>query len=961
MSKFFITIIFNIVITSFALAQNGTIRGTVTDAANGEPLFGVNVLLEGTTNGAVTDFDGKFEIKTNPGTHNLIVSFVTYSKITIQNVVVKSGEVTIIDNLSMKEDVEQLGEVVVTAKALRTNEAALLTIKRKSSNLVDGISAANFRKIGDANAAGAVKRVTGVSVEDGKYVYVRGLGDRYTKTMLNSMDIPGLDPDRNSLQIDIFPTNLIDNMIVLKSALAEMPADFTGGIVNIETKEFPEERILDVSLKVSYNPSMHFNNNFLSYEGSETDWLGYSSEVREIPTEPAGGVPLPFQATDQEVFDFANSFNPTLGASTNQSLMDYSLGVTTGNQKAFNNGNKLGYIFSANYKSNTVFYDNIIYGEYEKPGQELDRTELITATVQRGQQAERSILLGGLAGVAFKTRNSKYRLTGLHLQNGETTSAQFSIVDDPEDLATGKSGFSATSDNLAYSQRGLTNLLLGGEHYTNDNSWSVDWRVSSTFSNIEDPDIRKTAFSLSQNDPILSAGQAGLPSRIWRYLDEVNLVGKVDVTKNLELFKSDAKIKFGGSYVFKERDFKILSYQMAFFGSQPDWSGDPNDILQDDNLFPNQGRGYFQSLNNDPNPNEFNSTVDNIAGYVSTEISPFSNFKTILGLRAEKFVQRHTGRDITWANENFEEGNNLDNDIVLDELNFFPSLNFIYNLTDQQNIRFSYSKTIARPSFKEMSFAQILDPISNRTFNGGLFPYSDWDGNLRSTLIDNIDLRWEMYLKRNELFSAGLFYKSFQDPIEIVRISSAQTTNEFQPRNVGDSRAFGAEVEFRKSLDFISPILSNLSLSGNFTYTKSILTMADNEFRARKRYQKPGQSIDNTREMAGQAPYVINTGFTYDNIDKKFEAGLFYNVQGPTLIFVGGSLFPDVFSEPFHSLNFNLNKRFGEEEKFSINISVDNILNDVREEFYKAFQSTDQYFSRRAPGTSFGIGVGYSF
>ena len=155
MNKFLIIIIFNIALTSFAIAQNGTIRGTVTDAANGEPLFGVNVILEGTSNGSVTDFDGKFEINTNPGTYNIVVSFVTYSKITIQNVEVKSGEVTIIDNISMKEDIEQLGEVVVTAKALRTNEAALLTIKRKSSNLMDGISAANFRKIGDANAAGA--------------------------------------------------------------------------------------------------------------------------------------------------------------------------------------------------------------------------------------------------------------------------------------------------------------------------------------------------------------------------------------------------------------------------------------------------------------------------------------------------------------------------------------------------------------------------------------------------------------------------------------------------------------------------------------------------------------------------------------------------------------------------------------------------------------------------------------
>ncbi len=179
----------------------------------------------------------------------------------------------------------------------------------------------------------------------------------------------------------------------------------------------------------------------------------------------------------------------------------------------------------------------------------------------------------------------------------------------------------------------------------------------------------------------------------------------------------------------------------------------------------------------------------------------------------------------------------------MDDLNFFPSINLIFNIKDQQNARFSYSKTIARPSFKEMSFAQILDPLVIELSMEGYFLTQMWDGNLRSTLIDNLDLRWEMYLKRNAIVFSRNFFKSFQDPIEIVRISVAQTTNEFQPRNVGDSEAYGAEVEFRKSLDFITPRLSMFSLSGNFTYTKSVLKMSDNEFQARKSYEKPGQRL----------------------------------------------------------------------------------------------------------------------
>ncbi|MEL7004037.1 MAG: TonB-dependent receptor, partial [Bacteroidota bacterium] len=863
-----------IIFGTYASAQKGTIRGSVIDGTTGEPLFGVTVVIQNSTIGAATDFEGKFSISADPGTYNLQVSYISYKTTTVQEVVVKAGEVTVLDNIRLNEDVAELAEVVVTAEAIKTTEAALLTVKRKSANLIDGISAASFRKIGDSDAASAVKRVTGVSVEGGKYVYVRGLGDRYTKTILNGVDIPGLDPDRNSLQIDIFPTNLIDNMIVLKSAVAEMPADFTGGVINIETKDFPEEKILDVSFGVTFNPSMHFNNDFLTYDGSSTDWLGFDTDTRQLPSGARGDIPLPGVSSDQEVLDFSRSFDQTLGASNETSLLDYSLGVTLGDQIDLKNENKLGYIFSATYKRTNEFYDDLIFGEYQLAG-DADDTDLVTATVQNGAQGVQNVLIGGLAGIAYKTDKSKFRLNALRLQNGESKAAQFSIVDDPEDRAVGKSGFTATSDNLEYSQRSLTNFLLNGEHFLGNGNWTIDWRVSPTFSSIEDPDIRKAAFSVSQGEFEIAPGQAGVPSRIWRFLDEVNLVGKVDITRNANVFGSDAKFKFGGSYVFKERDYEILQYQLAFFGRQPVWSGDPNEILQDQNLFPNDGNGYFQSGNEDPNPNEYNSTVNNLGIYASAEVNPFERLKAIVGLRAENYVQRHTGRDITSAQTGGSDGNTLDDDKVLDALDFFPSVNLIYSLNDEQNLRFSYSKTIARPSFKELSFAQILDPISNRTFNGGLFTYpGEWDGNLSETIINNLDIRWELFLSRGQLFSVSGFYKSFQDPIELVRIRQAQTTNEFQPRNVGDAEVFGVEVEFRKTLDFLSPTLSNFSFNGNVTVTESVLEISNTEFEARQEFEKTGQTIEDTREMAGQAPYVINAGISYENIKASLDAGL---------------------------------------------------------------------------------------
>ena len=936
--------------------SNGIIRGSIIDDATGETMIGVTVKAVNTSLGGVTDFDGKFEIKLPAGTYDLQISFISYQTITITGVEVVPGQPNVLNDIRMKEDVAELQEVVVTAELIRDSEEALLTVKRKSSNLMDGISAASFEKIGDSDAASAVKRVTGVSVEGGKYVYVRGLGDRYTKTTLNNVDIPGLDPDRNSIQMDIFPTSLINNLVVFKSALARMPADFTGGIVNIETKDFPDEPIFDVSVGLGYNPQMHFNNQFITGNTGSTDWLGLDDGTRALPTGALSqNIPSPISGhTDEQVSNFISAFNPTLGASQQTSLMNYDFGITKADQIDLG-GAKLGYILSATYKSNTTFYSDVVYGEYQRY---LDPSqyELRMATTQDGIIGERSVLGGLLGGLALKTAHSKIKYNVLHLQNGENTAGQFYIENDPE--AVGQSGYQAFSNTLEYNQRGLTNMLLNGEHHLRDNAWEIDWRVSPTWSNIQDPDIRKTAFTYSNTDTTFSAGAGGLPTRIWRNLSEFNLVGKFDVLRNYSFNGEDGSFRFGASYTWKERDYSILSYDMQFFGAQADFGMDPNAVLTPENIYPN-GTIYYSSGNNDPNPNEYNSTVDNKAFYVSNEFYPMLKLKLTTGLRGEYYTQRHTGRDVEYAF--FGTGNNLEDDIVLQSFDLFPSVNVNYGLTEDQNLRVSYSRTIARPSFKEMSYAQILDPITNRIFNGGLFQYGDWDGQLSETRIDNIDLRWELFWDRGELLSLSGFYKKFDDPIELVRIQEQQTSTEYQPRNVGDGQLFGAELEFRKSLGFIAPTLEGLSLNGNVSLVKSSISMTEREFRSRQQYEKDGETIVNKRAMAGQAPYILNTGLSYVGMQGTLDAGLFYNVKGPTLLIVGAGLFPDVYSVPFHSLNFSVNKTFGPMDNTKLSFNATNLLNDFREEVYQGFQADPQLFTRFNPGVSFSIGLSHSF
>jgi outer membrane receptor protein involved in Fe transport len=330
-------------------------------------------------------------------------------------------------------------------------------------------------------------------------------------------------------------------------------------------------------------------------------------------------------------------------------------------------------------------------------------------------------------------------------------------------------------------------------------------------------------------------------------------------------------------------------------------------------------------------------------------------------VRAENYVQRHTGRDQRWANGDIINGNNLDNEKVLDALDFFPSLNVIYSANESQNIRGSYTKTIARPSFKELSYAQILDPITNRIFNGSLFTYGNWDGNLVETRIDNLDLRWESFGEEGQMFSVSAFYKKFEKPIEMVRIPEQQTSTEFQPRNVGDGQLVGLELEARKNLSFISPALNKLLFNVNVTMVQSQIEMTELEFNSRKQYEKVGQTVENTREMAGQSPYVINAGFTYTNDSLGVDAGLFYNVKGPTLYIVGAGLFPDIYFESFHSLNFSVSKKFGEENRSAIDFRISNLLNDAWEYNYQSFEATPQTFSRMSPGRAFSIGFSHKF
>ena len=958
--KYFLLLVLSCCIGSAAMAK-GTIRGSVIDG-DGQPLMSAIVMLKGSNTGTVTDLDGEFTFTVESGTYSMLVKCIGCQPVTIEGISVKDDEVTLVKDIKLQYAGSELEEVVIKAEAIRRSEGSLIAMKRRSTSIMDGISAEQMQLVGDGTAIEASKRVTGVSIEDGKYIYIRGLGDRYTRTTLNGIQIPGLDPDKNSLQMDIFPTSLIDNIITYKNFSAELPADFTGGLVNIETKAFPEKKIFSVSLSTAYNPQMHLNPDYIKYKGGKTDFLGFDDGTRALPegTDPVN-IPTPLNGSSKEkVNSFVHSFNPTLGTSRGTSPVDYGASITLGDQYQLKNtkNNSLGYIFSLSYQRAYKYYDDVTYSEYQRYSEE-DRNEMRYATILKGELGEESTLLGGLAGIAYKTMKSKYRLTATRLQSGTSRAGIFNI--DNDGAAVGQSGYRATSHNLEYNQRSLTNVLLAGDHSLDGDKWQVEWKLSPTWSTSDDPDVRKTAFTESATDTSFLAGAGGNPSRIWRYLDEINASAKIDITRNYKMLDRDAKLKFGAAHIYKKRDYEILFFDIQFFGSQNWTSNDVSQVLTPENIYPNGNNIYYQSGNLELNPNAYSSNVNNTAFYVSNEMSLLPKLKSVFGVRAENYVQKYTGSDQAYASGDTANGRNLDNEEVLSALDFFPSVNLIYALTEKQNIRFTYGRTIARPSFKELSYAQILDPITNRIFNGSLFTYPDWDGKLTETRINNFDLRWELFMKPAELISVSAFYKTFDNAIELVRIPAQQTSTEFQARNVGDGQLYGLEFELRKDLSFISPLFSKLLFAGNLTLVKSQIQMTDLEFNARKEYQRAGQTIDNVRDMAGQSPYVINMGLSYSNPDNGLNAGVFYNVKGPTLYIVGVGLYPDVYTEPFHSLNISLNKTIGKQRKTVIDFKVANLLNDRQEKFYQSYRAEDQVFDSFNPGITFSLGINHNF
>ena len=934
-------------------SQKGIIRGKITDANTGEELPFVNVYVKtDVSKGTSSDFEGNYTLKLDPGTYDIVVSFVSYSE-KIISLKVEAGK-NYTQNVSMSEASEMIGEIeIVAEKKASKTMAAFDREKMKSTNMIDGTSSEQMKKTGDGDAGEVIKRVTGVSVEGGKHVYVRGLGDRYTKTILNNMEIPGLDPDRNAVQMDIFPTNLIDNITVYKTFTPELPGDYTGGLVNILTKDFPSQKTLSFSAGLGYNTVTTFNPNYISYKKGKLDFLGFDDGSRKLPINPNKPLPDPTKG-EPELTTLTKAFNPTMGVMKTSNMLNQSYSFGIGNQ--LNSDKKdidYGYNFYVSYQNNYRFYDDVQYTQYKKTP-ESEESELYADRISTGQLGIQNVIWSALLGQSIKINKvHKISLNLFHTQNGESQAASLREQNFESNPAV------LVKQSLQYTQRSTSNLNLSGKHSLAKNNWQIKWALSPSLSKINDPDIRSTVLEEVETENgytyALNESVGSEIRRTYRDLNEVNMNSKLDFNYSFDVKEDmESNIKFGFSETYKDRSFRVYDYLINLENvntvpNNPDW------FLQDENVWtPETDKGTYISGNRQL-PNSFDANQLVLAAYVMNELPISKKLKTVYGVRAEKVTNKYTGQD----NNSTQF---LNNSVVLDETNLLPAVNFVYVLKDSafntMNLRTSYTQTLARPSFKEKSIAQIYDPIQGRRYNGNI--------DLLQTNVHNADLRWEYFYGRTEVLSASVFYKKFINPIELV--SFFKSPNEVQPINTGEAEIYGIELEARKRIGFQENNGNKFYVGANFTWIQSQIDMNKVIIQSENKTEKEirianardGEVISDFRPMSGQSPYLVNAFTSFSSDSAGIDINISYNVQGKRLAIIGIGLLPDVYEQSFHSLNLKASKKLGKKEQWKASFTAQNILNNKKRRYYESYNSTSQIYDYFNEGRTFALSIGYT-
>lgn len=943
MKRFFILLIGGF--TPLFLWAQGALSGTVLDAKYGDPLIGANIVVEGTSTGTSTDFDGKYQFKLDAGTYTIIVSYIGYADQKFANIKIEDGQTTYLD-AALGEDAQALEEVIVVDKVIDKSENALMLLQMRSDKIQDGISAQEMSKFSVGDAAGALKKVTGATVSGGKYIYIRGLGDRYSLSQLNGLVIPSTDPYRNGAPLDLIPSNLLDNIITAKTFTPDQPGTFTGGNVDIKTKSFPEQFFLTASLSAGYNSQNNLIDNFLTYQGGSTDYLGYDDGARSRPSllsDPEVQSVLNTQApliarlnlkgngksvatrADQAVKSLNHSFVP----SETSTPLDHGVSLSFGNQYQLSGQSKLGVILSASHKQNYAHLN-----KFQKANWKLEDINTGTLRNQGDFEDTRSTqnpVVNGLAGLAYQFNNRNDINFNLIYNHNTEKESRFIFGERPDNITTPDF---LEGRSLSFMERELINYQLGGSHaFEKLNELRIDWKASLANSSLIEPDTRffENQYNEEFNSYSIPASNIQRPFHFFRDLADQQIDAKLDFTLPFSKNKSN-KIRFGGLISQKDRSFKEWRYQIEeHVGYTEAFTGDVNQYLKERNLGiistdVERDRyilGNYLVDRTEPR-NNYQGKNDVTAFYGMVNYNILENLRFIGGARYEKteiFVQSEDA--------NRQAGN-------IDEVDILPSANLVYSFTENMNVRASYSQTLARPNLREIAPFESFDPLTKELFIG--------NPELRKSDIRNFDLRWEWFFGRGEILAVSGYYKGFIDPITLLYRRAPNP--EIQFTNVDQGTLYGLEFEFRKELGTILPFLSNFKLNTNLSLIKSSTNVVNlTNFEPEE------------RPFEGQSPYIVNVALLYTDLDYGFDVVLALNSIGDRLSIIGREGTPDIYDRGRTQLDFTLIKKV--KQYMDVKFTVQNLLN-ADYILSSQYLGTEYIYSRFNRGISFGVGLSYT-
>jgi len=913
-----------IFISSVVNGQPATFNGRVLNSKN-EPIPGATILVKSTGKSIASNVEGRFTITLEIGKkYELEISAISYQTKIVSDISVAPNLDNHLDIILENTSKTLEGVVVKVSPRRQENTASLLSFQKSNTAMSSGLAADFIRATPDRNTGEVLKRVSGASIQDNKYVVVRGLSDRYNQALLNDAPMPSSEPDKKAFSFDMIPSVMIDNIIINKTATPDLPGEFAGGLVQVNTRDIPTKNQLSVGINLGYNSQSTFRN-FTSNKRNSLDWLGFDDGTRSLPaTLP--GIADYRQLTDEAKIEMTKDLfrGDVYAEMMKKAAPITTLSLSWANKTSFKNGGSFGSIISINYRKAEIIYDQVNRGRYEAV-----RTPIFEGTEMQNRFSVNS---GILANFTYVKGGHKISFKNLfnQLYDDNYYSRQLDNTGRLQNVQL-RSSF--------LNQRSLYSGQLEGEHALSKKGIKFKWNGSLSYNYKTQPDFRTAQYVRSFSSVTQPYEMDDDDTRrFFSSLRDYNAGANGSLIIPFTLFKEKQTLKFGGGSLVRFRDFSARVFRYEPASSSTKLSTPFDQAFLSANI---SNTGFFLDEQTQNTDKYFGISALN-SGYAMLD-NRFGAFRVIWGLRAEYFEQFLRSKDLS-----------LKQVIVnTEKLDLLPSVNMTYSLNSKNQIRLAGSKTVARPEFREIAPFQFFDYEQIWGISG--------ETDLKRTSILNADIRYEFYPKGGEVLSIGLLAKKFTNPIEI-RMDPGSNGDRwlFNYTNADEATLYGAEIEVRKSLDFISEKLNKLVFISNATLLKSTVSLTTERQGAVK------ESVD--RPLFGQSPYLINAGFQYTNSIWNFTA--LYNRIGPRLSLVGdptGAGFFDIYEKPRNLIDLQVAKKLWE-GKGELKLTVSDLLNNPFA-FYdnptaKAgfdYKGGDRINYSYTPGTTITIGFNYNF